>query len=1075
MGYIKKESIDSLMDRIDIEQLIGSFVKLKRSGANMTGLSPWVSEKSPSFVVSPVKNIFKDFASGRGGNAVTFIMELNACSYPEAIETIAKHYNYALEYEQTEQSQYKLEQNAKKELLRPVLKATAAKYREALKELPLDHPAQLEIAKRGYSNDTIIEWGIGYAPENFLYDLLKESGRVSEGESLGLIIYQKDKYSNRLVYPINDSNGLIIGLAGRNLLLDVEGERKKAKWINPDVNDKNLLYNKSKVWFGLDKARTEIRKRQEAWIVEGYNDVIGWHINGLPNTVSPCGTAITKQQIFEIKKLCKKVVFCMDPDRAGIAAMIKHIQEFIKEGFTTEVVMLDSDPDDYTRAHQETIAAAENGLETIFKVDGTRINGFRFLMEQLLKGDEVQRLPSVKNLCGMIALIEDKALADIYIAWLSKESKIKLPTLKKILADVDVPAIAEVNTAIDYSYEIELPKDVKEPLAKLEKDIRTYGMFMANDQVYMSIDNKTDNKLYFHSVSNFMIEVLQHMSDEKFPTKLLRIKNVHGLEKIFDTPSENLNSPQLFENAVTGHGNFFFNGDRKMLQKLKIYLFDKMGHGRKIDVLGWQPDGNFWAWNNKITTYSGSSIEMDDNGIFVKDGVHYYLPSANSIYKSNSFKFDAQKRFRVIKNSVSFETFAQLAREVHRDHAISGILFGIASLFQDIVVAKMDSFPILFLYGPGSTGKDELAKIVQSFVGIPQTAINLEAGISTAKASIREFAQFRNGISQLSEYKGGYPQIDGMIKSLWDRRGYKRGNIETHVGTDSIPIEASAILTGNDYPREEPVILRTIWNEMDKSTFSEDEMKTFDKLKDIVAEGLSGYSDDFMVSRAEFEIDFDKMQRKWKGVLKERWPMAAGRIVGNISVLTTTYEIFANKVNFGFTQTEMLAHFSRGIEQQTMKINSGSILNRFWTLFIASLRGNKEDRIQVNQIVNVEGELLYFNWTHCFTKIQRMWFGQFGEAAPNGATLQESLDKSGCLVEKKKSYSYDTGREANRTSAFVINLKSLGEVVAQDIVGSIMFQQQQTIDMTGQTNAFGWQPPATPDKKIIGSDIEEPF
>jgi len=1074
MGYIKKEFIDRLMDKVSIEEVITDFVSLTRSGANLKGKSPFVEEKTASFIVSPVKQIFKDFSSGKGGNSIHFIMEKLPCSYPEAIEYLAKKYNESIEYENVEFAEKKAKEIEKKELLRPVLKAVHKQYQEAFKNLAEDHPAKVEVIEhREYSEDTIVEWGIGFAPENLIYDKLKNSGKVSEGEDLGLINYQKDKYYNRVIYPIHDANGLIIGLAGR----DITGEKKAAKWINPAVNAQNILYNKSKVWFGLHKARYAIRQMDEAFLVEGYNDVIAMHNYGIINTVSPCGTAITLQQIREIKKLCKKVVFCMDPDDAGLRSVIKHTEMFLREGFRVQVVTLELDPDDFVREHHDVISLA-GGLYEMVNQDEVRVDGFKILMDEYVKGSAIDKSSGAKYLSELIAHIEEEAYVEIYRSWLSKESKVGIATIKKWIKEFRESKVVE---EVEYNLtQYELPINVKVPLKDLENDIKYYGLFMANNQIYFSNPEGQDGKVHFSSMSNFEIEVMQHMIDEKFPMKLIRIKNVRGLEIIFDTQSENLNTPQAFDNTVTAHGNFRFDGDRRYLLKLRTFLFDKMGNGRKIDVLGWQPDGKFWAWNNSIVTRTGEVIELNKHGTFVKDDVHYYIPSANQIYKNNSFKFDAQKRFRKIESNVSIERFMNKVKAVHRDHAISSILFGIASLFQDIVVEKMGNFPILFFYGPGSSGKDELSAIVQSFVGIPQTAINLEGGVSTMKAQVREFAQFRNGISQLSEYKRGNSQLDGMLKALWDRRGYKRGNIESHVGTDSVPIESAAILTGNDFPNEEPLILRLIWNEMTKNEFNQEEMKAFDELRDMREKGVSGFSDILMKNRIEVEDKFEKQQRNWKGILQEQFPEAKSRIISNLSIIASMYTLFKDTINFPFTQQEMMDHFKKGIEQQIRKINSASILNRFWDCFISSLRGHKDQRLQIHYIVNVEGNLLYMNWTHTYAKIQTQWLAQYREIAPSKSTIKEQIEKSGVHVEDLSKYSFDTGRNANRTSAMVINLEALPDEVKNDIIGSIEFQLNEmssikypttdpfSNDMDNEEDFNGlFSSPATPNEEQI--------
>ncbi|SNA75550.1 DNA primase [Flavobacterium psychrophilum] len=1157
MAYIKQSFIESLLERAHIDEVIGKYLDLKRSGANLKAKSPFTDDKTASLVVSPAKNIWKDFSSGKGGNMVNFIMEKEPCTYPEAIEKIASFYNEVVQYEAVEFSEKKKEQLEKKEVLRKTLIAVHELYKQEYKSIEVEHPAHQEVEiKRDYDQETIIDWGIGFAPENFLYNKLSASGKVFQGEELGLIIRQWDKYSNRVIYPIHDANGLLIGLAGR----DVSAKPNAAKWINPNVDEHNILYNKSKVWFGLHKAKFSIRKKNEAFITEGYNDVIAWHRYGLENTVASCGTAITEQQINELKKLCSKIVFCMDPDEAGMRAVLKQIPLFIKQGFRTEVIVLDYDPDDFVRNYHDVISLS-GGLEEMFNTPSIRKDGFSLLVNEYIKKDywkleetlevekniletlvsqdilnanklkakanqiksdlihstsllkeaelvsgkkseqykselltnstlkanldkqnhlakniqesvelkqqrkvvaiqrekytsafdsaEINRANGAKKLCAEIINVQEKALFEIYINWIQKESGIS----KKAINDWIKELRSENEVDEDYDIEYELPKNVTIPFKNLEKTIKHYGMFLANNQIYMALPEGRDGKVHFSSVSNFAIEVLQHMNDEKFPTKLIRIKNVHNKEIIFDTYSENLNSPQNFYNTMSGHGNFNFKGNNSDLGLLRAYLFDNMGNGRKIEVLGWQSDGNFWAWNNRIITENGQDIPLDENGVFILNDTHYYIASANKIHKFSSNKYNSQKRFKVIENSISFETYMAKVMKVHREHAISALLFGIASLFQDIAVDENGSFPILFFYGPGGSGKDELAYIIQSFTGTPQIPINLEGGASTLKAKIIELAQFKNGISQLSEYKRGDDKVDGTIKAIWDRVGYKRGSIESRIAIDTVDIESSVILTGNDYPNKEPIIIRLIWNEMTKTVFSQQEMKDFDELNDMTEKGLSGYSHKLLSYRKIYKENFSKGYRKWKGILQENFKDSKGRIISNLAVLATTFEIFRDNsdVIFPFDQNVMMEHFKNQIALQTAKINSASIMIRFWDCFIASLRGARDERLQANYIVSIEENTLYIQWTHTMDKIERKWWLQYHELPPSRTTFKDELKKSGVFINDHKVHSFDKGRNANRSSAISVNLLQLSENVKEDIVGSIMYQLNEGTLWDGNT------------------------
>src|SRR5690606_32236699 len=423
MGYITKDCIEKILDAVRIEQVIGDFVNLKQQGPNYTGLSPFVEEKTPSFVVSPVKQIYKDFSSGKGGSAVNFLMEKLGITFPEAMEHLAKKYAIDIEYENPEVAEKKKKELDKKEKLRETLTSVYNLYRKEYSILKADHPARYEVEqKRGYNQEDILEWGIAYAPENFLYDKLKNSAKVNDRLALGLTKHGKfenkyDAYTGRVTYPIHDANGLLIGLAGRSLK-----EKPRSKWINPTVDQNNLLYQKSKVLFGYHKAKHEIRKRNEAFIVEGYNDVIAWHKYGCENTVAASGTSLSPAQLNMLKRICDKLVFCMDPDRAGQAAVLKFLPDCLAMGFRVEVVQLPCDPDDFSREYKEFLE--RGSLTDILKSDGARVDGFKLLMQSHLVGDAIDRVKGTEKVAKILATIKDKPTRIIYESWLADESKV---------------------------------------------------------------------------------------------------------------------------------------------------------------------------------------------------------------------------------------------------------------------------------------------------------------------------------------------------------------------------------------------------------------------------------------------------------------------------------------------------------------------------------------------------------------------------------------------------------------------------------------------------------------------------
>ena len=1108
MGYIPRSFSDELLEKVDIKDIVSDYTEIKKQGANWFGLSPFVTEKTPSFCVNDKKQRFTCYSSGKSGNVVTFLMEHKHMTYPEAIETIAQKYGIEVEYDNPEKAAEYAKEAEKKEELRPILTTALEAYKQAFAALPNTHPAKVEVLeKRQYTKEIILDWQICYAPgQQFLLNKL-DPKQLNEAAEIGLLNKDKtkDKLWNRVLYPIHDIRGLFIGFAGRNL----DTSKKYSKWVNPSDS---LIYKKEKVWYALDRAIDTINKTGEAWLVEGYNDVIAWHTHGLTNTIASCGTSIPEPAIKLLKKYTTKIVFCFDGDPPGAKSMLRYIPVFLAEGFRVEVVQLPKcDPDDFVRLREKEISEEKKQLQKILeqqkeeieeeeiiksldvsekyaqKIVGlldsnennidkisltlileketTRVDGFKLLMEAQLQGSAVDKSTGAQRLCKTISTIKDEAIVEIYIAWLVKKSKLTKTTINKwVKAFIEqAKEKEEEKNYIKYDddeFYYTLPDEVSIPFRDLKNDIYKYAMFMANNKVFMKSKSAEGEQSNFYAVTNFSVEIIQHMQDEKFPMKLLRIKNIHNLEKIFDVPSEQLNTPMGFDNAVTAHGNFLWTGGRNEFQKLRAYLFDKMGTGRKIDVLGWQSEG-FWAWNNTITVPGEKSLELDDNGIFIYDKTSYYIPSANKIYAQNQFKYDAQKRFEVVKSGVSFSTFFTKAIKVHRDHAITGVLFAIASAFQDIVVDELGNFPIFYLYGPASTGKDQLAEICQSFFGTPQTAINLEGGVSTVKAQVREFAQFVNSMSHLSEYKRGDPKLDGILKGLWDRRGYKRGNIESHVGTESIPILSSVILTGNDYPDNEALITRVLWNEMTKNTFNDEEVKNFEELRDMTKGGISSFTNSILEHRSTFKDNFQKKYRMFKETFQERMPEAKSRMISNVSILGATYSIFQNILDFPFSFVQMQEHFVNCTEKQIRKLNSASIVNKWWDCYLSALLGHKDDRLQVGVDLKIEQRRLFFNFTNVYNKIQRQWWTQFHETMPGKSTMKDQLKKeSSFITAHAKGIRMDEGRDAINTSAYEVDLTKIN--LEDELFNAIQYQLEE-----GTLFHKEIESPATPKEQLI--------
>lgn len=1029
MPYIKNEIIDKIYE-CDLCEAIGRIYhdpsyKILSNGT-AKGLSPFTNERTPSFVVSNVKGIWKDFASGKGGKSVIeFIQAYKGMDFPEAVKLSCEVLNIPIEYEKETEAQKAKRQEKKS--LGEIIAFIKENYKENLPKL--SH-AQKYMQERGFSDEILSDFEIGYALAG-MYEVLKERGQVSEGVALGVLkAYQNggyyDFFKGRIIFPISDKHGHCVGFGGR--VMPSEAKEGAPKYLNSPESE---VFHKGELLYGFHLARHSMAQRGEVYLVEGYTDVMRMHQIGLRNCVATLGTALSAQHLDQIKKLCKKLIIFRDSDNAGATAAYRDMGLALEAGLFVERVVFASegkeDPDSIgQREGAVALIEAARCDAVLHYLQGAYEEAFG---RAETKGKKVILMPEDKKRLSDLALeligkIPDEVTREAYMEQVKARFGIKVaiekPKEEKTYLETPRFNFSGFSGDIDPLEDYQFPKEVEDP-SVYKNEILEYGVFQHANRIYCS----TDKGNAFYDISNFSIEIIQHMQDEQFPMKLIRICNVHGVEKIFDVLSEKINTLNSFKNVVTSYGNFSFSGSAAQHERLLRYLFDRMGTGRKIDVLGWQAEG-FWVWNNKIVIPGLREEAINSEGLFKHQNDSYYIPSANKNFEKNMYKYGAQKKFRSIPTEVSLPQYLKQLYKVHRGHAITGILFGIGSLFQDIVVSCTGFFPILFYFGPASTGKDNICEAIQSFVGQPQTAIQLEGSASTIKAQIREFAQFSNGISQLSEYKRGNPQVDGIIKGLWDRRGYKRGSIESRVAVDEVPIISSTLLTGNDSPDAEALITRLIWEEMKVQEFSDEAKAAYNKLKDMCRRGVSGISDWLLHKRSVFQEHFLEVYREKKRLLSEREAIKGVpvRMIDNLAVLYAVYGIFEREGIFPFWQEDMERHFDALIENQRRKIESDSVYQRFWDCFMVCMRLTQGERLQVDTNLRAEGGSIYFNFSTVYSIVQRQWFVQYREQAPGKSEMRRQLREDSSYMGEEKSIRINTNINSP-TSAMKIDIGKL--------------------------------------------------
>lgn len=1040
MPYIKKHSADEIKEAANILEVIESCgLKPEKRGVNWFISSPFADDKTPSFQINTKKNRFRDYSTGKYGDSVSFLMEHKNLKYNEALEAIAQDYGITPEYEKGEVAEKKMEAEKRKLDLRPVLKMVIEAYQKELLKLHHSHPAWVEIKRRGYTIDTVIEWGMGYAPgSNFVVNLLKKENKLQQGKLLGLIKEKEgrtyDTNWNKLIYTISDSNEFPVGIAARDL------QNGKVKWINSPESE---LYQKEKILYGLEKNGSTIYKSGIAILVEGYNDVITPFNCGNELCVASAGTSLTEKQAKQLKRYCDQVAIWFDPDKAGTKAVMRSIPILIKEGFSVYILNTPDfleegknyDPDDFCRKYFYNYEKLTFGKADWKPFLDTKTSGFAHFLNAHLGGDIQQEAKGIHTVVDLIKEVKNETQQEIFIKAVVKNSSLTEKSIKELL---NKKIQDKENDVTEYTFptkEAEKDKDLLIPT------IENYNLFMHGNKIYMLRGKQ--KPFHFSAVSNFSISYLQHIQDEKQPSKLIKVSNTKGRQAIFDAPNSEVNSPYKFDDTVSGFGNFFWDGDRSDFQNLKRYLFDHMGQGSKIDVLGWQPQG-FWVMNNQVTIPGKGLGNLNDHGVLKIDDKSYYIPSANKLYENNPKRFSEQKKVIAIQNKQSFFTIMEKVLSVHRSHGITAILHSISSLFLDVVTDRVGYFPLLFFYGPRNTGKDEIVDFMLRFFGKPQTPLSLSNNASTVKAKVATFAQYSNMLAYLSEYVAGNQTLNEFLKDLWGRIGYKRRTMDSGVSTEMIPILCAAVITGNQYPDDEPLLSRCIIEEMLKTDFSAEETKNFDETQTIIKEGFSSAITDLVHHRQLWEDDFYKTYKVVKTKLKEKLELICGvpRMINNAAIYGTCYKLMNKVMDFPFTYEDFENHIIKVYTAQMRKMNTGSILEKFWNLFLAQA-GKEFGGFTHGKEYSIKADILTFSWRLCYTHISGIWYNQYTERAPGEDDLLRALKQNEDLyIGSKNSHYYGTtDGTKNKTSGIQVKLSALN--ISGDLLNVANYKEQK--------------------------------
>ncbi|WP_348822727.1 DNA primase [Flavobacterium aestuarii] len=437
---ISQATIDSVFETARVEEVIGDFVQLKRAGSNFKGLSPFSDERSPSFMVSPAKGIWKDFSSGKGGNSVAFLMEHSHFTYPEAIRYLAKKYN--IEIEETEQTEAEKANTDVRESMYLVSEFAKDYFHNTLLHSEEGKAIGLSYFKeRGFTAETIKKFALGYSPEAwdaFTKEALGKGYKLEFLESTGLTIAREDRpfdrFKGRVMFPIQSMSGRVLGFGGRILTND----KKAAKYLNSPESE---IYHKSKVLYGIFQAKQSIAKLNNCFLVEGYTDVIQFNQAGIENVVASSGTALTPDQIRLINRLTKNITVLFDGDAAGLRASIRGIDLILEEGMNVKVCTFPDgeDPDSFAKKtpHDDLVAYLDANAKDFIQFKASILMGEA-------KNDPIKKADLIRDMVQSISKIPDRIQREIYIQECSRIMDISEQVLTSTLAQLVQKDVAEV-------------------------------------------------------------------------------------------------------------------------------------------------------------------------------------------------------------------------------------------------------------------------------------------------------------------------------------------------------------------------------------------------------------------------------------------------------------------------------------------------------------------------------------------------------------------------------------------------------------------------------------------------------
>lgn len=984
-----QDDIQSLKEQTDIVRVIENYgIELKKRGAHYQCCCPLHNEKTPSFMVDSAKGTWHCYGCQKHGNAIDFIMEYKHVEFVEAVEELARIMNYQL----TEQTPLSREEQAKKERNRALIEVNKAAMQLFKEQMQANQAAKMYVENR-WNTESIEHWDIGYAPDDYdwLFRQLTAKG-VKMDVLLASDLFKRDKsgkpysyFRGRVMLPVFNNANEPIAFCGRTLKAD-----DKTKYLNSPNSD---IYSKSRDMYGWSFARHEIRRRNEAILVEGNPDVIRLHEIGVTNAVAACGTSLTKEHITNLARHCKNVIMLYDADKAGQAATERNGKLLLAAGLAPYVLTIPEgrdaegkpakqDPDSFFTSPEQYNDFAQK----------SRKNFVYWYVEQK---KELYTEPS------------DIATFQVEVATML----LSLPENEQMAYASGLAAIIPDRRSWDASFREATKRQQKTKKlneqgydSKDQEMIDLYGFHEVGNRYLV---RKGSGEGYDVEVSNFTMQPLLHIESAVNAKRIFRITNFRGITRDIEISQKDLCSKAAFCNVVESRGNFLFTGKEEDLAKIKLYLYDNTITSKEIVQLGWQPDGEFWAWANGIITKTGQWIPVNEQGIVEYNNQHYYIAACSSTTAQDAQFYQFERRFIHTPSDADLLIWSQKFIDTYGDNAKVGLCYAIAALFRDIAMTKLRSFPLLDIFGQLSTGKTKFVFSLLSLLGDAAEGPNVLTG---SKAAIGDhMSKLFNGYVHLDEYKDSIEteKIE-MLKGAYENRGRMKMDMDRDKKRMQVPMNCGVILSGQEQTTADSALFsRVIYLTFDRNEFTDEERLIFEDLKEYEQRSLTPITNQIIALRDRVEKGFDDNYHSVRDEMKQlvQTSKFEGRIIENYTIILTYLKCVDKALPLPFNYDDMVPIMVRYMRKQNSEVNRTNEIADFWrgveTLLtngeldieydirirrgktnFKCTKGSGIDRIEIDYTGPYN--VLYLNPKRVFSEYEKMCKSRNKKALPEG-------------------------------------------------------------------------------------------